>query len=402
MHPSRSAASAAQGLLFALLAVLLTLTVLGQSIPARKTPARDYGFYVYIGDQILHGKLPYRDVWESKPPAIFYLNALALQLGRGTRWGIWAIEALSLLAAIVLSFGLMNRLWGPWAALAGLLTWVYGLNLTLMGGNMTEEYPLPLHFLALALFPALVREAQKRTPAFLLGLVFALCLLFRPNNAVTEAAVILVLLTARAARREYRDLLGQALWIAAGTLLPLLITAAYFWSQGLLKDLLEASVLYNLAYSGTPLTSVSPLQFGARVLGPAIWIAAGGYLAAGLSLWLPGEDKWLYVLLLVGWPLVIFLSDPARRNYVHYDMNWLPFMGLLAGLAFHFLQRLLIPRLKDSAALRLAGTLDRAGIGLPFLPLQRHASGLSEGPPAPPNGGDPWPGTQFPSLRLRQ
>ena len=198
MHPSRSKANAAQGLLFALLAALLTLIVLGQSIPLRKTPARDYGFYVYIGDQILHGKLPYRDVWESKPPAIFYVDTLALILGRGTRWGIWAVEAFSLLAAIYLSFRLMNRLWGPWAALAGLLTWTYGLNATLMGGNMTEEYPLPLHFLALALFPALVRQARKRTLAFLLGLIFALCLLFRPNNAVTEAAVILVLLTARA------------------------------------------------------------------------------------------------------------------------------------------------------------------------------------------------------------
>jgi hypothetical protein len=101
------------------------------------------------------------------------------------------------------------------------------------------------------------------------------------------------------------------------------------------------------------------------VLGPAIWIAAGGYLAAGLSLWLPGEDKWLYVLLLVGWPLIIFLSDPARRNYVHYDMNWLPFIGLLAGLAFHFLQKLLIPRLKDSTSLRLTGTL--AALALAFL-----------------------------------
>src|SRR3972149_968500 len=162
--------------------VLLTLIVLVQSNPGKKTPARDYGFYIYIGDQILHGKLPYHDAWESKPPAIFYLNAFALWLGRGTRWGIWALEVASLMAAIYASFILMKKLWGTWPALFGVLLWVYGLNLTLLGGNMTEEYPLPLHFLALILFLKLIETPARPSSNFLLGAVFALSFLFRPNN----------------------------------------------------------------------------------------------------------------------------------------------------------------------------------------------------------------------------
>jgi hypothetical protein len=344
-----------QSIFFALLAAALILTVLGQSIPARKTPARDYGIYLYTGAQILKGGLPYRDAWESKPPGIFYLDALALWLGRGTRWGVWAIEVVSLLAAITFSFNLMRRLWGTWAALFGLLTWLYGLNWSLMGGNLTEEYPLPLHFLALSLFPALVSGRPKRALDFLLGVLFALCFLFRPNNAVVEAAIILTLLVARAAQRDFRALAGQMAWIAAGAALPMGITAAYFQAHGLLRELLEASVLYNLIYSGTPLSTNSPLQIGWQILRGSLWIAAAGYLVAALMLWRRGPDKWLYVLLLTGWPMLIFLSDPAKRNYVHYYMNWLPFIGLLAALAFHFVQGLLIPGLKDSPSLRLAG-----------------------------------------------
>src|SRR6185503_20182226 len=57
--------------------IVLALSVLVQANPATRLPGRDNGFYLYIGEQIVHGKLPYRDAWESKPPAIFYLNALA-------------------------------------------------------------------------------------------------------------------------------------------------------------------------------------------------------------------------------------------------------------------------------------------------------------------------------------
>jgi len=355
-----------QQVLFLLLAGLLVITVLNQANPARKTPSRDHGIYIYVGAQILKGHLPYETAWESKPPGVFYVGALGLWLGRGSRWGVWVVEALSLLAAIILSFGLMRRLWGTWAALFGLLTWLYGLNWSLMGGNLTEEYPLPLHFLALWLFPALLRPDPNRLLALLLGAVFSLTFLFRANNAVTEAAVILTILLARLARRDLRGLLRQGFWIALGAALPLALTVVWFQAHGLLRELLEASLLYNLVYGGTPFTAASPIVTGAALLGGALWIAAAGYVLAALHLWAGGEDRWWYVLLLIGWPLVIFLSDLARRNYAHYYMNWLPFMALLAALAFHSVQRLLLPRLDESSPLRVAGLITALGLALAF------------------------------------
>ncbi len=94
-------------ILLAMLLMLLVLIVLVQANPGTRIPGRDYGFYVYIGDQIVHGKLPYRDAWESKPPAIFYVNAVGLWLGRGSRWGVWMIELIALLAAGVFSLNIM-------------------------------------------------------------------------------------------------------------------------------------------------------------------------------------------------------------------------------------------------------------------------------------------------------
>ena len=342
-------------ILLATLLVVLVLIVLVQANPGTHVPHRDYGFYVYIGDQILHGRLPYRDAWESKPPAIFYLNTLGLWIGRGSRWGVWIIEFIALLVAAAFSFLSMKKLWGIWPALGGLFLWLRGLHLTLEGGNLTEEYPLSLHFLSVFLFLKLVEMPVHRLYNVLLGLALGISFLFRPNNAAVEVAVIVTLLLFQVFQRNLASIFRQTVWITVGVLIPIFLTSFYFWSQGLLRDLFEASLLYNLTYSTTEITSSSPLTTGFRIFGWVAWAAVAGYLV-GLCRFLKTRDPF-YLLLVIGWPLVIFLSDPSRRNYAHYFINWLPFLGLLGGLVVHLLSaRVPTQKLQSSASTLIALT----------------------------------------------
>ncbi len=378
-----------QNILLVSLVLLLALNILIQSNPGKKTPARDSGFYTYIGDQILQGKLPYRDAWESKPPAIFYINAFGLWLGHGSRWGIWAVEMAFLMAAVYFSIQVMENLWGMWPAILGTLVWLLGLNNSMMGGNLTEEYPLPFHFTSFVLFLKLLENPKKRLLNFLLGLVFAIAFLFRPNNAATEAAVIFVILCPQIFQRKPRNFFFQLLWIALGMALPIAVTALYFWSQGLLRDLWEASILYNLTYSGTQLTTSSALTAGFHLLGIAARIALAGYLLLVLHIKERTRTKWFYLLLGLGWPVVIFLSDPAQRNYDHYFMNWLPFIGLLAGFAFQHLQNWFIPKLKGWKHQRASGLVLGLILGIVFFIINgnlydlrkaaNHLTGKSQG-----------------------
>src|SRR5271157_2953714 len=168
--------------LLASLAVVLALLILSQANPGMSLPDRDYGIFSYIGQQIVLGKLPYKDAWDHKPPAVFYVDALGLWAAHGLRWGIWAIEFICLAAAILLSYILIKKLWGVFPALCAVLIWTYGLNLTMQGGNNTEEFPLPLHFLSLILFLSLIKSPKNYLNNFLLGLTFSISFLFRENN----------------------------------------------------------------------------------------------------------------------------------------------------------------------------------------------------------------------------
>jgi hypothetical protein len=161
--------------------------------------------------------------------------------------------------------------------------------------------------------------------------------LFRPNNAIAEVAVILTLLILQFTKRDVKTVVYQVLWLAIGALPPILFTGYYFWSQGLFRDLLEASILYNMAYSTTLITSNSPLATGFHIFGVIAWVAAVGYFVAVFNVLKRDVLLPVYVFLLIGLPLAIFLSDPAKRNYLHYFINWLPFIALLGGLTIHFL-----------------------------------------------------------------
>lgn len=319
---------------------LLTLTILVQTNPGTELPNRDYGFYAYIGKQVAKGYLPYLDVWESKPPAIFYLNAFALRLGRGYRWGIWLVEFGFLFSAIASSFYLLKKLWGITPALLGIFTWLWGLDFTLQGGNYTEEYPLLFHFLTLILLLYLIQNPKHRLANLTLGLCFSISFLFRPNNAIVEAVTILVFGASLLVKRDLQAFKTAVTWVTMGIIIPLAATSIYFAYHGLFQAMLEASILYNLTYSAAEQSASSPLQVGFKFLNLAAWIGLTGYLLifARLNDLLKSPHLPLFIVLLIGTPAAVLLSDPAKRNYGHYFMNWLPFIGLLAAFAFHTIQ----------------------------------------------------------------
>jgi hypothetical protein len=316
---------------------LLVLTVLSQSNPAHTIPKTDYGAFAYIGRIILQGKLPYLDAWDNKPPAIYYLNALGLWLGHNTRWGIFAIQLFMLYAASQLSFWLIDYLWGDFPAWVGTLAWLYGLNITLKGGNLTEEYPLALHFLALTLLVFQINHPAKKMYTIFLGLCMGISILFRPNNAIVEGSALLALILVKLINNKKGDILKTLLSAGIGVIVPLGLFAVYFYWKGILFQFLEGAFIYNLAYASTRVSDSSPIQGGLGYYGIIFWMSLAGYLV--LLIWLifhlfsTAQSGVLYALL-IGWPLAIFFVDPSGRNYEHYYINWLPFLGLLIGLAF--------------------------------------------------------------------
>ena len=362
-------------LLLAMFFAVLALIVLAQANPGTHSIHRDAGFYIYFGDQLLHGKTLYRDVWDHKPPAIYYLNAIALWIGQGSRWGVWLLEFIFLFTAIVFSHLALKRIWGTAAALAGTLLWLYGLEFTLEGGNLTEEYPLALHFISILLFFRLLEQPSRRGMQFLLGLLLAGTFLFRPNIAAIQIMMILVLLVAAWTQKRSRDILPLLLWTGAGAALPILFVVGYFWSRGLFGELMDAVFTYNFAYSQLPLHQASRLVAGFNLLGNVARLSLAGYIA---SLWLfikEKQNRFIYSFILLSVPIMLYVNDPATRLYPHYYMSLLPLIALLGAALWHLPGSWIASRLRLSHLHEIAGYSILIAVAMLYLFRSERAQG---------------------------
>ncbi len=326
------------------LLVLLVLEVLVPFSPLLwPFTARDSGVFLYTGWRILDGAVPYRDVWDHKPPAVFYIDALGLWLGQGSVWGVWLLELVSLSCALALGYRLMRRSFGPLAAFLGSVVWIAGLPPLLIGGNLTEEYALPLQFGALALFFDAETEGRYGWRGYALGLTAAGAFLLRQNLVGVWLAIALYLvLRAAGERRPARCLrpLSMMLLGAAGLLLP---AAAYFAYRGALAALWDAAFRYNAVYSKVTLVGLAKTaHMGLRMLVGVALPALGGWL---LALWhlyrrraMLGKQEPLLAVCLLGLPIECLLSGLSGRAYEHYYLAWLPMFAMLTAVVVWSLQ----------------------------------------------------------------
>src|SRR5207248_7801570 len=156
----------------AALAALLVLAYVPLSPAYPSNPNRDAGLFLYAGSEILHGGVPYRDVWDHKPPLIFYLNALGLALAPGW-WGVWILELMMMGGALYASWRILHG-FGALPAAVGCAVWICGVfvcSIAGRGGDLTENYALPLQFAAILLWSTGAVAAPRA--AVLLGLLCA-------------------------------------------------------------------------------------------------------------------------------------------------------------------------------------------------------------------------------------
>lgn len=318
-----------------LLALFLALAVLGvlrQANPLINFPSLDNGYYLYIGQQIVAGKTPYVDMWESKPPGIFYVNALGLWLARGSRWGVWGMEFLALFGAAVISYFTLRKIYGFLPALLGTLVWLWGLSPVLQGGNLTEEYSLPFNFLAALCFWLSLQHSGKRWPPLVIGLTFAASFAFRANNTGVQIALVLAWVISSLVQKDLPTLFHRLLWSGLGVLIGLGLVSLPFLLNGTFDDMLNAALFYNFAITKAAPDLLGTFRGGLTRIGIPAGFALLGYLLLMVrALETRRLDPWPLFLLLL-WPLEIALSSLSGRGYDHYLIPWMVTLAALTAI----------------------------------------------------------------------
>ncbi|MCH7814591.1 MAG: glycosyltransferase family 39 protein, partial [Planctomycetes bacterium] len=348
--------------LTAVAAVCLPLLALAQFLSHIRADEYDAWLFAYYGKQLLGGRLLYEQLWDNKPPGIFWLNAAALWLSGGSLAGPIAFCAVAVTAAAGLFLAVARRLYGVTAAgLATVLAVVF-LNQQYfhVGCNRPSTFFVVTELAAFGLY---IRAATRtgwhwRTLAAA-GFCAALGLWFKQSAlAVTVAGGVHQAALAITRVNPAGVTMRRLAWFGAGWVLALvamglgiLLTADAGWAW-------HAMVGFNREYFGVAGGSgLRPQWFGSReqieVLALPLLLAVATLVHAAARRWqgppggsgpsdtdvpVPGHRPPLLLLLLWAWLLVgvyLALLGPHRR--LHYFGIALPPLCMLAAHGLHLL-----------------------------------------------------------------
>lgn len=330
--------------------IALTLLVLIR-LPSLVQPSgADQDLYAYVGQEIARGGLPYVDAWDQKPPAVHYTYA--------AMYGVWprasVVAATDLLAAVAIAL-LLLALERRMSASAG---WAAAAAFLLLGnpaysrlGGMWLRAQCET-FIALVVTAAMLcvyaathapPAARGRTWALRLGAgaLLGLAAAYKYNAAAYGIAALAGAVAwrwyGRSGRTRWgREALLDAAGLAAGAAVPLTALAVRFASAGAWADLWDATVTYNLLYSGETYGGLADvaryaLSFPVRqARTDGLWLAGG----AGCLVLLTRLRRDPNALVAVAWVAAACLSILVNgsRGLPQYFVQANPALALAAAL----------------------------------------------------------------------
>ena len=326
-----------------LLVLLGTLLVLLPVSPLNMPLVyRDSGVFLYAGWRILNAELPYRDVWDHKPPVIFYIDALGLAISGNSRWGVWLIELATLFAAAWLGLLLFRKLFGLLPSVFSLLLWLLSLVFVLQGGNLTTEYTLSLQFAAFFLVFHADRSKHPDRDFFLIGLTGAIAFFTKQTAIGIWIAIVVALTLQRLLGGQGRRWLREMGYMLLAVLTACLFVILFFGVQGSLPQFWSAAFEYNFVYSArsdsTLTERLDTILKGIRPLTRAglFQLALAGYVITIILFVLKRnslQKAWPVLAVgLIALPVELTLITLPGRTFAHYYMTLLPILALFTSV----------------------------------------------------------------------
>lgn len=323
---------------FAILAV-----VLAQQLPSfMSPPGRDAGSFAYAAGQLCDGKLLYRDLWDHKPPFIFFLYAGIFKIAGIKTTALVLFEAVWTAAAGLVFFAFLRRFFIFETAFWGsLLFTIYFSSLEISESfGMTEIYSASC---VLAGLYALFRSSASKSGAFVCGLLLSCGFLFRQTAffALPAAAVGLYMLW-KESSKPLAELWTRLAAALGGLLLPVAAVALYFQTKGALPELYDQVFLYNFIYShkmpfslASSLTGLANSIFKILFISPLHdWPLIAALLLTGAALALSDKSRRTLTITTLVWLFFVFRAvSYSGKFYGHYYLELFAPMALLSCFA---------------------------------------------------------------------
>ncbi len=237
---------------------------------------RDQGIYAMAAAAILRGEMPYRDIWDFKPPGIFAVYAFTRALFGTSESAIRVVEILGL-GSVVAAFAIFSRrFFGDWRVgiVGGALAALVHGELEFWHTSQPESFAgiLTAWALVFATFEPESTDPRARRKQLgawaLAGACYGCAFLLKPPlgaGALASSAFVTWRMSQRKPDPRPLELAAPTLVMGFSSVVPIVLCVGWYAARGAFADLYDAIFVFARGY-----TMLS--WEGASVLG-AIYLA---------------------------------------------------------------------------------------------------------------------------------
>ena len=309
-----------------LILAIIFLSVFSYSTsPLYNSYGGDSSIFMLIGRGILDGKVPYVDLFDHKGPILFFIESFGQWIIR-ERTGIFIIQIVNLFICLFTIHKISELFIPRNKIIIVILSFLTIIGITLRNGNISEEYSLS--FLLITIYLSICyfkQKSQTHKPlyAFIYGICFMSLFLIKMNNIIPIAAVVFVILVDLIIKKDYKNVIENAVGFIAGILIVLTPICIYFISKDAIYEMIYGTILFNFKYmeienAKLPLINTLAVQF--MTILPSIVL-----IILGVKLYYK-KYNWINILFISVVSLSFYLTINMGHRYIYYHViNAIPF-----------------------------------------------------------------------------
>lgn len=350
---------------------------------------RDQGIYAMVASGLLDGKLPYRDVWDFKPPGIFITYATAFALFGESMLAPRVLEVAGLVGMVFCFRRLGSTFFDSKTAglIGAAVAALTHAELEFWHSGQPETFGT--YFIAAALVltsHSYVRRRSRYWAWVGIGIAFGCAFLLKPplGGGAPVCAVYLARQVATEQRNRWQPLLPFAV-IGAASLLPILACAIWFWVGGAWPDMVwtlgEFTPGYTaLGWQGQNASAMFYFATKEAFFNFSALIGVGFIAAVAMRPMHAREREGIFLVCGVASVQLAGIAMQGKFFQYHYAAT-LPLLAWVAGLGWYKLWRRCLGQgaggwLAFAAFMLVVASMRRAVYDVPYGFWQRSAMRL--------------------------
>ncbi|MDR2234123.1 MAG: glycosyltransferase family 39 protein [Tannerella sp.] len=313
---------------------------------ANKYVEADTSIFINIAQQMLNGKILFKELFDHKGPVLFLFNVIGLLMGGGNLTGIWFLELVLLMVTLVFIFKSMNLYVDRTIALVSTLTCLILFSTFLEGGrgDITEEFVLPFISSSMYYFLRFLKTYSINKLHFaIIAFGCAGTFLVKPNMIVVWMVGYLFVLIILLKQLEYKKILSIALISIAAFLATCAPFVIYFIYTDSWNDFIFCFWQFNVAYS-----DFSLFEFTVRVI-KRLWFEPVGRTPFQIFLFIfflgsllnykhlkYKMETWFFVISIF---LTVLLISISGYIFAHYYLLFVPIFAFPFAMVYDYIKQ---------------------------------------------------------------